>query len=135
MNVSTTTGRLDVASGRLSLLAPGGINPLRNEAWPGGSWPNASVAAVSGTGTLALFHDRALNRHGEVRIDGGGKLEIAAGVAQRCDNLYIDGVKMPVGRTYGAPGSGASTVDAAHFAGGGVLNVTGEHPAFVLTIR
>ncbi len=136
VNVSTTTGRLDVASGRLSLLAPGGINPLRNEAWPGGSWPNATVAAVSGTGTLALFHSRALNIHGEVRIDGDdATLEIAAGVAQRCDNLYIDGVKMPTGRTYGAPGSGAATIDAVHFAGGGVLNVTGEHPAFVVVVR
>lgn len=136
VNVSTTTGRLDVVSGRLSLLAPGGINPLRNEAWPGGSWPNAAVAAVSGTGTLALFHSRALNIHGEVRIDGDdATLEIAAGVAQRCDNLYIDGVKMPTGRTYGAPGSGAATIDAVHFAGGGVLNVTGEHPAFVVVVR
>ena len=134
MNVSTTTGRLDVASGRLSLLAPA-ANPFTGLDWPGGSWPNASVAAVSGTGTLALGHAKALNIHGEVRIDGGGKLEIASGVSQRCDNLYIDGVKQPVGRTYGAPGSGASVTDAAHLARGGVLKVTGEHPALVIVVK
>lgn len=133
VNVSTTTGRLDVVSGRLSLLAPGGINPLRNEAWPGGSWPNASVAAVSGTGVLALGHAKALNIHGDVCIDGEGKVEIADGVTQRCDNLYIDGARQPCG-TYGSASSAAATKMGC-FAGAGMLSVTGEHPAFVMVVR
>ncbi|NQX00784.1 autotransporter-associated beta strand repeat-containing protein [bacterium] len=45
-------------------------------------------------------------------------------VADTVDQLTIAGVGMPIG-TYGRTGSGAANIDNTHFAGFGVLNVTG----------
>jgi autotransporter-associated beta strand protein len=71
--VSTTTGRLEVAEGRLEFTGDG-------------SWAQAGEVAVSG-GTLAL--DRR-GRIGLVDLSvSGGTVEVAAGVRQRVKSLKV----------------------------------------------
>jgi autotransporter-associated beta strand protein len=107
--VNSTTGRLEVAEGRLDFAGDG-------------SWANAREIAVSG-GVLALGRDGIISREADVYISGGS-LEIAEGVRQTVRHLYIsDGegglVKMRQG--YYDSGSAGGFVT-----GGGVLRVRGD---------
>ena len=87
---------------------------------------------LDGNGTID-DGETAIPSAATLRLDdnvaGCAKVEIAAGADQTCTRLVIDGQVMPSG-TYGASGSGATAVDDAHFAGGGVLTVlSGESDA------
>ena len=128
---STTTGRLEVASGKLTLAASA-PNMYSGLNWPGGSWPNAAVAAVSG-GTLAFGHKDAIGRGTDVSISGEGRLEIADGVTVRCRDLYFDGVRQGLG-TWGGPESSARRKDA-RFAGTGCLLVVGDGLGTIVIFR
>ena len=87
-----------------------------------GSWPNAAKAVAKGTGTLVFEHAQAIGKETAVEISETGKVELPAGVNQRCGSLAIDGVAKPSG-TYGSSASAAQVKDDAHFAGSGVLVV------------
>lgn len=90
---------------------------------------NAANIAVSGVsaekqGRMIVNASKTFSRKATVALGANGILELAAGTANRVASLKIDGVDKPCG-TYGASGSGAQFVDDAHFAGKGLLQVTG----------
>lgn len=119
---SSSSGMVQVTSGRLTLAAPNG------------SWTNATAAVVGG-GTLVLEHAQAIGRETDVLFEGtDGRLELAAGVAQKCRDLYFDGVRQRPG-TYGSSQSGAQHKDDARFTGTGVLNVLSDGKGFMLILR
>lgn len=117
---SCSSGTVQVTRGRLTLAAPNG------------AWTNAVAAVVKG-GTLVLEHGGAIGRQTDVFVEGDGVLELAAGVTQKCHDLYFDGVRQPTG-TWGSSASGATRKNDARFAGTGVLNVLsdGRGLAFIL---
>lgn len=115
---STTTGRLEVANGRLE---------FKNS----GSMTNLTAFAVSG-GVLAVDTNARLPRKADCYLSGG-KLDIAEGVAQRVRFLYVsDGAggwtQMPL-RDYTA-----ATLPA-YVSGAGVLRVHGDGRGMVVVIR
>lgn len=141
MKVSSTTGRLEVVQGRLvfpsasgdALVTSIGAEAATSVARPAANagWPNCSSVTIRG-GTLEIEHSNALGKQTVVNFVGGeggayGKIKLAAGVRQRVDSLWVDGVKLPAG-TYGAAGSGATFVRSDLFAAGGtgILNVPGS---------
>ena len=71
-----------------------------------------------------------LHHHRVNDISGSGKIDLAAGIRQRCAAYFLNGEEMPAG-TYGATGSGATYVDDEHFAGAGILKA-GKIGAFLL---
>lgn len=117
---SCSSGTVQVTRGRLTLAAPDG------------AWTNAAAAVVKG-GTLVFEHGGAIGRQTDVFIEGGGVLELAAGVVQTCRDLFFDGVRQPIG-TWGSSASGARRKNDERFAGTGVLNVLsdGKGLAFIL---
>lgn len=119
---SSSSGTVQVTSGRLTLAAPNG------------SWTNAAATVVKG-GELVLGHSRAIGRETDVLFEGtAGRLELSAGVAQKCRDLYFDGVRQRPG-TYGSSQSGAQYKDDARFAGAGALNVLSDGKGFMLIFR
>lgn len=119
---SSSSGMVQVTSGRLTLAAPNG------------SWTNATAAVVGG-GTLVLEHAQAIGRQTDVLFEGtDGRLELAAGVAQKCRDLYFDGIRQRPG-TYGSSQSRAQHKDDARFGGTGVLNVLSDGKGFMLILR
>lgn len=119
---SSSSGMVQVTSGRLTLAAPNG------------SWTNATAAVVGG-GTLVLEHAQAIGRQTDVLFEGtDGRLELAAGVAQKCRDLYFDGIRQRPG-TYGSSQSRAQHKDDARFVGTGVLNVLSDGKGFMLILR
>ncbi len=117
---SCSSGTVQVTRGRLTLAAPDG------------AWTNAAAAVVKG-GALVFEHGGAIGRQTDVFIEGGGVLELAAGVVQTCRDLFFDGVRQPIG-TWGSSASGARRKNDERFAGTGVLNVLsdGKGLAFIL---
>ncbi len=118
---SCSSGTVQVTRGRLTLAAPNG------------AWTNAVAAVVKG-GTLVLEHGGAIGRQTDVFIEGDGVLELAAGVTQKCHDLYFDGVRQPTG-TWGSSASGAARRNDVHFAGTGVLNVLSDGRGLALILR
>ena len=107
--VNSTTGRLEVAEGRLDFAGDG-------------SWANAREIAVSG-GVLALGRNGIISREADVYISGGS-LEIAEGVRQTVRHLYIsDGEGGFVRMRQGYYDSGSA---GGFVTGGGVLRVRGD---------
>ncbi len=119
---SSSSGTVQVTSGRLEFAAPNG------------AWTNAAALVVKG-GELVLGHSGAIGRETDVFFEGGsGRIELAAGVAQKCRDLYFDGVRQRPG-TYGSSQSGAQYRDDARFAGAGALNVLSDGKGFMLIFR
>ena len=131
---SSTTGRLEVARGRLVFLRAGGSSDPYNIAMEGyspadrpdspASWRNCSSVTLSG-GSLELEHGEVFGDMTDVYVEGtGGKIKLDAGVVQCVRSLYVDGVLQKRGRW----GSSSSPVDRKHqndalFTGSGVLRV------------
>lgn len=113
---SSTTGTLQVVAGELTMLAKA-------------AWPNSTNVVVTG-GQLHLTHKDTFGKQVNVSISGSGKIDLAAGIRQRCAAYFLNGEEMPAG-TYGATGSGATYVDDEHFAGAGILKA-GKIGAFLL---
>lgn len=118
---SCSSGTVQVTRGRLVLAAPHG------------AWTNAAAAVAAG-GTLVFEHGQAIGRQTDVHLDGTGVLELADGVAQRCRDLYFDGVRQKTG-TWGGAASGAQHTNAARFAGTGVLHVLSDGRGLALILR
>ena len=99
-----------------------------------GSWRNASAVVISG-GVLELEHSRVFSKTTDVRFVGDtGRLQLDAGVKQRCHFLEIDGVRQELG-TWGGPESSAEHKSGL-FTGTGVLAVYGDgDPGLVLIFR
>jgi len=145
MSESTSTGTVQVTKGKLYFAAwtlnrvtetfsNGKTTQTVNEIGTGvGSWPNASKAVAKGTGTLVLEHSQAIGRQTDVVIEASGKVQLEAGVNQRCHDLYFDGVRQRYG-TWGSTASAAVHKDA-RFAGTGVLRVYGDGPATTVIVR
>ena len=85
-------------------------------------------------GTLVFEHGGAIGRQTDVFIEGGGVLELAAGVVQTCRDLFFDGVRQPIG-TWGSSASGARRKNDERFAGTGVLNVLSDGKGLALILR
>ena len=106
--VSSSSGRLEVAEGRLDFT-------------DNGAWTNVSVVAVSG-GTLAVDTSARLKRRADYYLSGG-KLDIAAGVRLVAENLYVpDGEG---GWTKAEPGTYTAADLPAYVSGEGALRVRG----------
>ena len=76
------------------------------------------------TGTLKLVTANAGNESSSVIIAASGAaLELAFAGTDTVDKFFIGATQMAAG-TYGASGSGATTVDNVHFLGTGTLTVT-----------
>ena len=149
MNVSSTTGRLEVVQGRLvfpkasgdPLLLTYGSEAVGYYPRPGkdASWTNCCAVTVRG-GTLELEHSKTFGPQTVVKFvktsNAYGKIKLADGVKQRVYALEIDGEKQHVG-TYGATGSGAQYVNDTLFAAGGtgVLSVVGDSSGIMLIFR
>ena len=98
-----------------------------------GSWPNAAKAIAKGSGTLVFEHSNAIGKKTDVIIDGNGKVQLDAGVNQRCADLYFGTEKQELG-TWGSPESAATHKDA-RFTGTGILTVRGQNPGLILLVR
>ena len=147
MNVSSTTGRLEVVQGRLvfpkasgdKLLLTYGTEAVGYYPRPGkdASWTNCCEVTVRG-GTLELEHKNTFGRQVAVKFvkTGGvyGKIDLADGVSERVYSLEIDGESQLLG-TYGATGSGAKYVNDTLFAGTGVLSVLGDGQGLVIMFK
>ena len=97
--------------------------------------PNVTNVTVAG-GTFSLGRPQALAKAVvlEISDDAASIVDLADGVRQRCSALFVGGRRMPSG-TYGAAGSGAKYAGeavAAHFTGGGILDVSGN---FTIVVR
>lgn len=104
----TTTGDIVVKAGTLEVDALGSFTAT----------PNVRVEG----GTLKLGNGSALPDAAAVKISAGATLDLAAGITETVDRLYLDGAPQSSG-TWGATGSGATHIDDTHFSGTGVLNV------------
>ena len=89
----------------------------------------SSLEVSVANGTLRLRSANAIQDAAALSISGSGKVRIESGT-ETVDRLYIDGVRKPQG-TWGASGSGADTVDDAHFLGAGMLYVPPMIPGTV----
>ena len=85
---STTTGRLEVVGGRLTMAE-------------GGSWPNAAEVRASG-GTLAIAHAGAFGRSVAVRADGG-TIDLPSSAVVRVGSLWVEGLGVLPPGDYGGP--------------------------------
>ena len=147
MNVSSTTGRLEVVQGRLVFPAKGstpitlsiGTEAVGTYPRPSkdASWTNCCEVMVRG-GTLELEHKNTFGRQVAVKFvkTGGayGKIDIADGVSEKVYALEIDGESQRLG-TYGATGSGAKYVNDTLFSGTGVLSVLGDGQGLVIMFK
>ncbi len=147
--MSSSTGRVEIASGRIVFLRRaatagetfdlklGSANPCPRETSYDGGWTNATALVVKG-GMVELEHSNAIGRDTNVLFEqkngAYGKLQLDEGVAQKCYDLYIDGVCQARG-TWGATGSGAQHIDDVRFAGTGVLNVLSDGRGMVFIVR
>lgn len=150
MGTSTSAGTVAVAKGRLIFTkessAPVTLPQEKkltdagdeNDAYVftplTGSWRNASEVVISG-GVLELEHSRVFSKTTDVRFVGdAGRLQLDAGVKQRCHFLEIDGVRQELG-TWGGPESSAEHKSGL-FTGTGVLAVYGDQdPGLLLIVR
>ena len=133
MRVSSTTGRVEVLSGKLVFLRRartsgetfdlkgGSANPYPRLADEDGAWPLATAAVVKG-GTLKLEHSLALGRDVDISLYTGGTLELDEGVVQVCRSLSVDGERQEPGRYYDSRA-------LKQIAGSGRLYVRGEAPS------
>jgi hypothetical protein len=147
MNVSSTTGRLEVVQGRLvfpkasgdKLLLTYGTEAVGYYPRPSkdASWTNCCEVTVRG-GTLELEHKNTFGRQVAVKFvktgNAYGKIDLADGVSEKVYSLEIDGESQRLG-TYGATGSGAKYVNDTLFSGGGVLSVVGDGLGMVILFR
>ena len=124
MSESSTTGTLQVVSGKVVMHAPGG------------GWPNASAVVMKG-GILEVEHSAAFGTNTVVRFaqKGGvyGKMNLFSGVRQKVAALEVDGVAQRAG-LYGSSDSVAQYKRNDLFAGPGLLRV-GEPIGLTVTIR
>ncbi len=104
---STSTGTVQVTSGRLEFLS-------------NGSWPNASMATVKG-GSLVCTHKNVFGESTTLDLTTGGVMDLAYTGTMKVGALIIDGEEMPAG-LYGGPDSPAAKKYAC-FSGTGVVNV------------
>mgnify|MGYP003310141614 CR=1 FL=1 len=107
--VSSTTGRIEVVSGRVEF----GAN---------GQWPNATAAVVRNGGVLKIEPRRAFGGKVTIDVAAGGMLQLEEGVRQRCATLTLNGAPVQAG-TYGSSVSDAQFKDDTHFVGKGKLLV------------
>ena len=100
---------------------------------PNSSLGNSTRVTVTG-GTLRLRNGSSISDAADLAVsNGGAKVYADAGVVETVRTLHLGGILMRRG-TYGATGSGADTIDDAHFAGAGIINVL-RGTESVITIR
>ena len=106
--VSTTAGTLQVTNGKLILL-------------PQASWSNCTSVVVS-NGVLAVENDQAFHKKLVMNIFNDGKVALDFDGVLKCNELYVDGIRMGGGLYCAAGGSGFGRVDE-HFLGRGTVRV------------
>ena len=133
---SISTGIVEVAEGTLTFASGTGtvnLTPERDTAYnypdalARGSWRNASAVVIKG-GKMVFEHSDSVGRKTDVRFEkmnnAYGKLRLESGVCQQVRDLYVDGVRQPVGK-YGSTSSSATNQNDGLFEGEGILDVTG----------
>lgn len=132
-NANTSTGDLQVVSGKLVMAAPGeayyGVaqDPTVVE---GGCWiGNVTVRG----GELDLNHAKAIDRKMDVSVEDGGTINIPQGVTVYCAYFYVNGVRQNL-KTYSGTSASGVTRDA-HLTGAGRLQSIGLNPGTVLILR
>jgi len=86
-----------------------------------GSWKNGSRVGVKGTGKLKIAASKTLNSKVLVSVTDAGTVDLAAGVRQKCAELWIGGQKCADG-VWGSSASGAPNVSSS-LPGTGVFEV------------
>jgi len=123
-NESSTCGDLIVVNKRLVMSGDSALGI--------GAWPNASNAVVRTKGELVVGHAAAFGPQVTVKIEGSGKVNVAAGVMLACDSLVIDGRQKAPG-VWGRVGSGAAH-ESPRITGDGLL-VVANGPGGILIIK
>ena len=142
---STSTGIVEVAEGKITFTrAPtsasdnvdltDGAATAVNEPRVRGSWRNASAVVIKG-GKMVFEHSDSVGRKTDVVFqkmnNAYGKLRLEAGVAQKVQFVYIDGVQQKSG-TYGSSSSSADHKNDTLFEGTGVIDSIGMPGLFLL---
>jgi autotransporter-associated beta strand protein len=118
-NLSTTTGHITVSNGTLIAALASSLGLSTNVTVAGGTLELRAASTISDSAVLTV-------------ADGGAKVKINAGINESVYRLALGGVGQPSG-TYGATGSGAATIDDAHFSGTGLLTVLSNPPVVPVT--
>jgi autotransporter-associated beta strand protein len=111
--VSSTAGDVIVSNGTLVVTAASRLG-------------NSTHIIVAG-GTLDLRNQTALSDAATLSLATGAKLALAAGLSERVDRLFLNGVQQTSG-TYGSSTSGAFFTDDTYFSGSGQLSVWSSPP-------
>ncbi len=140
-NSCTSTGELEVVSGKLVMDAPGAeYNGVAQptSVMDGGSWAGLKVT-LSG-GEVQVNHAKAFERHASLFIPYGstGVMNLASGVVQQMEFLYLedangDWKRQRLGR-WGSNESEAAN-KSARFAGLGVVDFRGDGKGTVLCFK
>ena len=112
--LNSTIGNFTVSNGTLVVTAASSLGTSTNVLIAGGTLELQTGAAIADNACLTV-------------LDGGAKVKIGAGLTETVDRLFLGGVQRDKG-TYGATGSGATTLDDAHFSGSGKLSVFSNPP-------
>ena len=112
-STATTTGDIIVSNGTLRVAAPGCLG-------------NAANVTVAG-GTLSLQSAATIDDAANLFITPGAHVEIADGVTEVVETLFINGVQQVRG-SWGTTASGATHTDDTLFMGTGKIYVIADPP-------
>ncbi len=113
--VSPTTGDITVSNGTLVVEYAAGFSASTNVVVAGGTLELRTATALADSASLSI-------------LDGTAKVKIGTNLTETVNTLFLGGVQQRRG-TYGATaGSGATTLDTAHFSGSGKLSVLSNPP-------
>ncbi len=110
---SATSGGITVSNGTLAVAAGASLGNSTNITAAGGTLDLRVAATLADAATLSLAD--------------GAMVQIAAGITETVDKLFVNGVQQPRGY-YGTAASGAQHSDDAHFGGAGMLYVSSNPP-------
>ena len=125
VKASTTTGTLAVAKGTLTMF---------KDATRTGSWLNSTNVVVTG-GKLVLMHNMAFGRKVVFSVGGSGKADLAFVGTQDVKELYLNGVSVEAGKTYGGSASDADIKNDTYFTSTGTGKIRVHGVGLVLYIR
>lgn len=112
-SLSTTTGNITVSNGTLIVALASSLGVSTNVTVAGGTLDLRAAATIADAAAL--------------RIEGGAKVKVGAGINETVDRLFLGGVQQANG-TWGATGSGAIHIDDVYFQGTGKIAVVSAPP-------
>ena len=124
--VKTGTGTLSLSNALSSTAGSFIVSNGTLRVTPASCLGNSTNIVVAG-GVLELQNNASVNDAAALTLSDGGTLKLAAGLSERVDRLFLDGVQQPSGR-YGSSSSGADFVNDTYFTGTGKLVVWSSPP-------